>query len=126
MGEAGLKKRGNPNWKPGWKGGPGRPRGRGLGDWLNRVLDEVPSPAMVEKMAAVWPDAAKMTNRELIARRLIAESLLNGNLRASELVAERSEGKVAQAVDLSVKEPIRIVPTFEGLPNAGSTVDNHA
>ena len=76
---------------PGVSGNPqGRPK-------LTRLTD-----ALREQLAETNPDAPEETQAEAIARTLIREAI-SGNVQAAREIADRTEGKPKQAIDLDLQ-----------------------
>ena len=76
---------------PGVSGNPqGRPK-------LTRLTD-----ALREQLAEEMPDAPERTIAEQIARALIREAI-SGNVQAAREIADRTEGKPMQKVDLDLQ-----------------------
>jgi len=84
-----LNKLGN-RFKPGESGNPaGRPRATLL------------SEALREQLAEVLPDMDERTVAESIARSMI-QVALKGNVMAAKEIADRTEGKPKQAIDVDM------------------------
>ena len=85
-------------FKPGWKGGPGRPKGsKSVPDTLRRILDEFTED----------DTGSKVTKREAILRRVVDEALA-GDHWASDWVVCRTEGKAVETLRTIEAEPIKI------------------
>jgi hypothetical protein len=79
-------------WQPGQSGNPkGRPKGVTLSDALRRMLAEQA------------PGKSEQTYAEAIARALCKEAA-KGNVLAAKEVADRTEGKPKQAVDMNIRD----------------------
>ncbi len=76
------------------KGETGNPSGRPK---LTRLTD-----ALREQLAETNPDAPEETQAEQIARALISEAK-TGNVQAIREIADRTEGKPKQAIDLDLQ-----------------------
>ncbi len=76
------------------KGQSGNPQGRPK---LTRLTD-----ALREQLAEVSPNAPERTVAEVIARALIREAI-SGNVQAAREIADRTEGKPMQKVDLDLQ-----------------------
>jgi hypothetical protein len=85
---------GNSNGKkfpPGSSGNPsGRPR-------LTKLTE-----SLREQLAEAMPNAPERTVAEAIARTLIREAI-SGNVQAAREIADRTEGKPKQAIDLDLQ-----------------------
>ncbi len=78
-------------WKPGQTGNPnGRPKGTSLTLTLRKLLD-TPVPGK------------DITYAEAVIRRLVAEAM-KGNTKAANIILERIDGKVPQAITGMVSE----------------------
>ncbi len=58
--------------------------------------------ALREQLAEIAPDAPEETQAEVIARALIREAI-SGNVQAIREIADRTEGKPKQAIDLDLQ-----------------------
>ncbi len=76
------------------KGTSGNPSGRPK---LTKLTD-----ALREQLAEINPDAPEETIAEQIARALISEAKI-GNVQAIREIADRTEGKPKQAIDLDLQ-----------------------
>ncbi len=76
------------------KGVSGNPQGRPK---LTKLTD-----ALREQLAEINPDAPEETIAEQIARALISEAK-SGNVQAAREIADRTEGKPKQAIDLDLQ-----------------------
>lgn len=76
------------------KGETGNPNGRPK---LTRLTD-----ALRQQLAETSPDATEETQAEAIARTLIREAI-SGNVQAAREIADRTEGKPMQKVDLDLQ-----------------------
>ncbi len=78
-------------FKPGQSGNPsGRPK-------LTRLTD-----ALRQQLAETMPNAPERTVAEVIARVLIKEAI-SGNVQAIRELADRTEGKPKQSIDLDLQ-----------------------
>lgn len=64
---------------------------------LTRLTD-----ALRQQLAEIAPDAPDETQAEAIARTLIREAI-SGNVQAAREIADRTEGKPKQAIDLDLQ-----------------------
>lgn len=79
-----------PRWQPGQSGNPkGRPKGVTLSDALRKMLAEAA------------PGKTEQTYAEAIARALCKQAA-KGNVLAAREIADRTEGKPKQAVDMTI------------------------
>jgi len=97
-------------FKPGESGNPrGRPKGsgRGIKDCLRRFGEWQCPEALLDKMAALFPRAKrdKLTVAEAVYLRVYVEAL-QGESWAVQFIAERTEGKVPQQVNLTPPGPV--------------------
>ncbi len=76
------------------KGTSGNPNGRPK---LTKLTD-----ALREQLAEAVPNAPEKTIAEAIARALIREAV-SGNVQAAREIADRTEGKPKQAIDLDLQ-----------------------
>jgi hypothetical protein len=76
------------------KGETGNPNGRPK---LTKLTE-----ALREQLTELNPDATEETNAEAIARVLIREAI-SGNVQAAREIADRTEGKPKQAIDLEMQ-----------------------
>ena len=76
------------------KGETGNPNGRPK---LTRLTD-----ALRQQLAETAPDANDTTIAEQIARTLIREAI-GGNVQAAKEIADRTEGKPKQAIDVDLR-----------------------
>lgn len=100
-------KSGNPDkqFKPGETGNPnGRPRGRGLKAIFDELLDMeakgvvLQTPEVIQLMAELQ---RKVTYREAFAIRTMAKALSNPESKSAERLADRTEGKPPQSLDIT-------------------------
>lgn len=97
---------------PGWKGGPGRPKGsKCLSTELAKLLDvEVPLKDKETGEIIRDKDGLPITKTTRIAlSESIIRSALKGNVNAWREIADRTEGKAVQKMELSGNdgEPIQ-------------------
>jgi hypothetical protein len=76
------------------KGETGNPNGRPR---LTRLTD-----ALRQQLAEIAPNALEETQAEAIARALIREAI-SGNVQAAREIADRTEGRPKQAIDLDLQ-----------------------
>jgi hypothetical protein len=80
------------SWQPGQSGNPkGRPKGVTLSEALRRMLAEQA------------PGRSEETYAEAIARALCKQAA-KGNVLAAKEIADRTEGKPKQAVDMNIRD----------------------
>jgi len=94
------------NLKPAQKGEPSRnPKGRPpkvktIGDILRKIGAEKLPKSIVESAAEIFPKAANMTMLEAAIRMTYVHAL-KGGAWAIEFIAERTEGKITQPIEVS-------------------------
>ncbi len=86
---------------PGNKVGPRFPKGQS-GNPSGRPKLTRLTEALREQLAETLPDAPERTVAEAIARTLIREAI-SGNVQAAREIADRTEGKPKQAIDLDLQ-----------------------
>jgi len=83
-------------WKPGQSGNPrGRPPGR------NAIATAL--KAELEKDEAVGEAGEPLTKAEVIAHRVV-DLALDGNLKAAQFIADRTEGKPRQTITTNTQD----------------------
>ncbi len=104
-----MKKEINPksleNLKPAKKGEIRNPAGRPpkvktISDILGKIGGEKMPPKIVKNAQDLFPDAANMTMLEATLRMCYVHAL-KGNAWAIQFIAERTEGKITQPIDVS-------------------------
>lgn len=94
---------GNPNWQKGVSGNPkGRPPNKKLiPDILREIGDQPAPPDIIDKLQERLPSVnfQGINNLQALMYRIYFDAE-DGDNHARELIAERTEGKVSQSIDI--------------------------
>jgi hypothetical protein len=116
--------RGNPNWKRG-AGGGGNPAGRKknvamIPDVLRAIGNEPVPPVLLAQLQAAWGPEFKPANMRDAALRVTYAQYAKGDPAARQFVAERTEGKVTDRLEVEDTTPSKVV--FEEVLVGGKVI----